>query len=172
MQVVYQSPQQLTLALFDGQPTYPLTLLRSRRHRMGDWNVHFHIIGESHAVIFTHHGRPLFTELLACIPVSAEQCAYVHPFTTLDAHMMQRDNYQVQVTFDATTPSPLTNSLELAFPPVWGRVPITRIEWEQTGSCLHWRTLHTYPNHLGETCVRTTSHFDFESNKLEGRYSL
>ena len=162
---IYQHPRDLTLALFNGEPTFPMTLLRSRRLNVGQWDVHFHIIGESHAVIFSYERTPVFSEVLACVDV--QRAHYTHHFSDLAPAHITQVGYGVEVTVQEThwqLPDGV-ETLELEFPQMFGQKPRTRVQWHYEHNCLQWWTLHTYPLQGELIRVKTMSYFDFLGGK-------
>jgi hypothetical protein len=161
----YQHPRDLTLALFSGEPTFPMTLLRSHRLNVGRWDVHFHIIGESHAAIFSYEREPVFSEVLACVDV--KRAMYTYKFASLEQHQVVRGGYAVAVTADVVNwhiPC-VAETLQLDFPKMFGQKPVTRIQWHYDNHCLQWWTLHTYPLEGDLIEVKTMSYFDFSGGK-------
>ncbi|MEO1663027.1 MAG: DUF2617 family protein [Chloroflexota bacterium] len=165
MEPIYQHPHDLTLALFRGEPTFKMTLLRSRRVNVGAWDVHFHIIGESHAVIFSYERTPVFSEVLACVEV--ERAHRMHRFTSLKTYRFEEANYRVRCSTGRVKwkiPAG-AKKLEVQFPPMFGQVPLTRVKWHMDGHTLLWWTLHTYPLENDIIAVKTMSNFDFAGGK-------
>ncbi|MEM6284720.1 MAG: DUF2617 family protein [Chloroflexota bacterium] len=165
MEPIYQHPRDLTLALFCGEPTFRMTLLRSRRVNAGPWDVHFHIIGESHAAIFSYERTPVFSEVLACVDV--ERAFVIHRFESLEPYRFARGSYGVTCTADRVDwqkPASV-QKLEVQFPPMFGQVPMTRLQWQLDQQCIRWWTLHTYPLENDMIAVKTMSYFDFAGGK-------
>lgn len=162
MQTIYQHPRDLALVLFRGEPTQPLTRLKTDRLRLGRWEAAFHIIGESHAVILSYAGVPVFSEMLSCAPLSGEGGDTVCDLSDMQPRQLERSGYGVCVTFDEPVPAaPMDASqIKFAFPAVFGQKPLTRVQWAQDDGTLRWWTLHVYPLQTGVIHVYTTSYFD------------
>lgn len=164
MQSIQQHPSDLVLALFTGEPRFPMTLMRSARVKHGAWSVHFHVIGESHAAIMTHQDEIIRSETLSCHPVAADRCELYHPFPDMQDYQLSTDGYQIEVVFDHPTwelPYPKNDEmLYVAFPEVYGQTPVTRIQWEHTAEGLRWWTLHVYPFENSKITVYTRSYLN------------
>lgn len=159
---VYQYPKDLKLAVLGTIPPPPLTVLHTRQHVYGEWSFTFNIIGESHAIHITQAGKPILSEILACVPIASEICKYLHDFAESTASAWEMPNYKVQVSFHDELPTPIestTDQIVLQFPEVHGQVPITKIGWCFDGVRMQWWTLHTYPSDTSMTYVVSQSFF-------------
>lgn len=169
MKPIYQHPQDLSLALFKGEPQFPMTLLRSIRLNFGRWDVYMHIIGESHAVIIAKDGEPFFSEMLSCSGVQPVRCYQHFDFQTAEQITHQESYYRVSAALNAPDweiPLPLPNTtMEMAFPLMFGKKPITRIQWQVKQGGLEWWTVHVYPLEAETVCVYSHSDFDFTYNE-------
>lgn len=162
MQTIHQHPRDLALALFRGEPTIPITCLKSAHLSIGRWDAAFHIIGESHAVTLAYDSEPIFAEMLSCAPLSAPCCNFFCDLSDMQPRQINRDGYSVHVTFD-DPPSAAPDAaaaIEFAFPRVFGQKPITRIQWAYHQNTIQWWTLHVYPLSTGVTHVYTASFYD------------
>lgn len=160
---VYQRPHDLVLGILRQEMTHPPRVLRRRTWRGGSYTVRFRIIGESHIVRVERGGALCFQEVLACLPLAPEQCAHRQMFADLQPHCYQRDDYEVAVAFThgvnagGALLQARWDGFEMRFGAVHGVTPLTRIEWQQEGDWLRWRTLHTYPNVEAVTAVYSAS---------------
>lgn len=175
MNSIYQHPRDLRFALFDGEPTFPMTILEEAHVTHGLWTFRFCIIGESHATTIYHAGEPMFSEVLACYPVQPEQCTRLYTFDHHERHEVAQERYRGAVAFDHPTwPEPdafRDQQLEVVFPSTFGEVPVTRVQWHTQDSVMQWWTLHTYPLTTGTTYVYTRSSFDFASIQQGEHYT-
>lgn len=165
---IIQHPRDLSLGVFAGVPTQPLTVIQQTQVHLAQMSVQFQIIAESHCVRIARAGVPIFSELLSCAPIHAESCTYVTEFTNLSPARHTQDNtYTVDVDF-GNPPWHIphtanTHHLECAFPPVFGHTPQTRIQWQITTPTLTWWTLHTYPLSPNQVIsVHTQSQYTLE----------
>jgi hypothetical protein len=168
MNLIQQHPRDLRLALFEGVPNFPMTVLKEAQESYSQWAFRFCIIGESHAVTVYHAGQPIFSEALACYPVRPDQCVQLCTFDDLRGQWAAHDRYCGQVTFDRPllndTEHKDTNAIEVEFPSTFKEVPVTQIQWKANKGVMYWWTLHTYPLVTGTIRVYTQSSFDFASN--------
>jgi hypothetical protein len=160
---VYQRPHDLVLGVLRQEMTHPLRVLRRRNWRGGDYTLRFQIIGESHVVRVERAGVLCFQEVLACLPLAPEQCAYMQTFSDLQAHRYAQDDYGVAVTFARGASAgdvmdARRAGFEVRFRMMHGVIPVTRIEWQRDGDWLRWWTLHTYPDAEAVTSVYSASH--------------
>jgi hypothetical protein len=161
---VQQSPRDLQLYVFAGQPAGDYRVLRRATVVEADWRVEFTIIGESHTVAVLCAGRPMLSEMLACMAVPRDRSLHLHHFADLQSHTYAAPAlpYRVEVAFgDAVPDSAHTPQLQFAFPEIWGRIPITQIGWRIVDEGVSWWTLHTYPDAEGVCVVTSRSDFAF-----------
>jgi len=168
MNAVYQHPRELVLALFTSAPGLPMTVLQSSKLSYGSWTVDVNVIGESHAIIFSREGKPVFSEVLACYPVTKHRAYYAYEFAKMDDHGIHIGPYYGHVNFrepDWTVPPAGPESLEVTFPQTennrGSEVPVTRVQWQYEHERLQWWTLHTYPLKKETIRVYSRSHYDF-----------
>ncbi len=144
----------------------PLRILKLNSIRWHGWDVTFHILGASHAVII-EDGEVSLTELLTCGPlantgrivaeddgsVETQVCGSVQGLF-VKAYLRPRRLAEVNSPLrDIETP----DLLEAAYPGSGGtEVPITRIRWRDLGQTLLVETLHTYPEEGLAIQSRTT----------------
>jgi hypothetical protein len=161
---VYQRPQDLVLGVTDRDVSHRFQILKRADVQTGALYVRFHIIGESHFVTVQNGGATLFHEILACVPLRADECWHLQRFSTLDAHFYRREAYQVEVTFGAKAVAMARSAqmIEVQFPRVYGVTPVTRVSWKQTRQRLYWWTLHTYPERAGTLYVQTASQVELD----------
>lgn len=161
---IHQDPRDLALTIILGKLQTPLTILKRHTLTLGTWHLNFHIIGESHLVTIEHDQQPVLCEVLACADIKAT-AAYHHTFRDLASHCYEQPGYSVHVDFDDSTdtlaPSGSDNLLEMVFPDIEDKSPITQVLWEKVGeNTLQWQTLHVYPYNDRLICVRSLSYFD------------
>jgi hypothetical protein len=146
--MIDQRPTDLVLGIVRTEIGYPLRCLQQAECILGAWRVIFRIIGESHVARVEHDGRLVFQEILACIPLTADECHHWQPFD------------QVRVGFSSQIDEARPYHMEVRFPGVDGRKPVTRIGWQAQTAHLTWWTLHTYPQPEGWVYVQTGSTLD------------
>jgi hypothetical protein len=163
LEPIYQRPVDLELGLFAGDLPVQLTILAQKTVTLGAWAFGFHIIGESHFVSVIQADKPILHEVLACVQLPAAACQHHHRFADLLAHRYDREPYTVSVSLEsgqAQPPSPKKGAqLELAFPEIFEKTPITRVGWMVVDGTVTWWTTHLYPERDGITTVRTASKF-------------
>lgn len=163
---VIQHPRDLTLALYRGEPTQRLTVLKSHSVQVGRWCAHLHIVGESHAAIISRDGVPVFAETFSCAPTADQNHDQQFTFEDLQPLHHTQPGYGVQVAF--RTPAwqlptlQAENTLEYRFPVTYGQHPLTRAQWHVADGCLRWWTLHVYPLQNDTIHVYTQSHYHQE----------
>jgi hypothetical protein len=162
---IHQRPQDLILGIVQTELSYPVKPLQSAVYDAGLFRLQFQIIGESHIVRVECAGAPVFHEVLACLPLRAEQCAHWHRFADLRPHTYQAGRYCVEVQCDSTPdgwspPAQPQQQLEVHFPLVNGQTPVTRVAWAQIDTTTYWWTLHTYPAINDTVYVYTASYLD------------
>jgi hypothetical protein len=165
---VHQHPADLVLALLDSRPPVPMTVLAARSLTVGRYRFAFHIIGESHWVQVEADQRPIWAEVLACVPISPSVCWVHHPFADLAPHRVGVGGYVAAIHFeifsaDARLEDLAPPHLEVRFPAVHGHTPFTRLWWGQQGKTVWWRTLHLYPEAAQVTAVWSESAFRVSS---------
>ena len=167
MKTIYQQPTDLILGVLTGQHLHNLTVLQNKQVKMGDWSVEFQIIGESHRVIARHAGTVKFQEIMACVPLVAHDCYHFNTFPHLNAHSFRRDVYGVEIWF-SDEPVPLLEAadLEVCFPAVHDRQPVTQIKWEVLSHKIRWWTLHVYPLPSQTITVLSSSHLNTKDGHL------
>jgi len=158
---IYQQPGDLILGIFDRPlTTEPLTLEQTTIQQ-GPVSARFQIIGESHIARLERGGLAWFSETLSCLPLRAPDCLHWHSFIERRDHHFRQDHYEIKVHFqDKVIPARRTtgqSSIQVHFPPVFGQVPVTRIEWQIGVDTLKWWTLHTYPEAMHTTYVESES---------------
>lgn len=161
---IHQNPRDLALTIIPGKLQNPLTILKHHTLTLGAWHLNFQIIGESHLVTIERDQRPVLCEVLACADTKAA-AAHHHTFQDLAAHCYELPGYSVRVDFDDSTdtlaPSGSDNLLEMVFPDIEGKSPVTQVLWERVGeNTLQWQTLHVYPYNGRLIRVRSLSYFD------------
>jgi hypothetical protein len=158
---IYQQPGDLILALFDTPLAMEPLVLEEAVCHAGPISAYLQIIGESHIVRIEREERPWFYETLSCLPLHAHECQHWHSFIDRREHQHAQGGYRVQVRFnDDELPPRRTagrTSIQVYFPPVFGQVPLTRIEWQAEPDRLRWWTLHTYPEAMRTTYVESES---------------
>lgn len=170
---VHQLPNDLRLCILANDAGADFHILKTQVVAYGDWQFTFAIIGESHVITVRRAGQVILREMLACAYIPQNQCIHNHPFVTGDNHNYADAalRYQINVTFLASEPPPITakDQIQVAFPEIWGRIPITQIGWQRWRgqhnqaaiSTVRWWTLHTYPHRTGSvTYVSTASSLD------------
>lgn len=169
---VHQHPTDLRLCVLSQDTALNFTILKSETIQAVDWQITFAIIGESHFVSIVHAGQMVLREILACADIPQESCIHNYHFIAGSDHKYDYSpsGYQVEVTFHATESPciPAEHQIQVAFPEIWGRIPITQIGWQQAGQMLRWWTLHTYPHQTGVTSVSTASSFVLANTQDEG----
>lgn len=166
---ILQYPTDLIFAVMEHDVSSLLTVLKTEVVRMGDYIIHFAIIGESHCITVTHRGQFIRQEVLACTDIPAILQANSHKFAKLDLYQHEEHGYEVRVWFaDALETMDWENQglLRMDFPEMFGQIPFTQVQWQVTPSSIRWRTTHVYPLDTHTTYVYTTSQFD-----LTGRSS-
>jgi hypothetical protein len=166
-EAIYQNPADLELGILTQELPVKLTVLAQESLEIGEWRLAFYIIGESHFVRIERGGALILYEVLACMRLPAEACSHHHRFGDLQPHDFRHGSYSVAVGIgdcadgqlipDSTSPF-----LELEFPAIFGRVPVTRIHVDEGHGNVRWWTLHLYPQPEGITAVRTFSTFNCE----------
>lgn len=161
---VQQKPTDLVLTILATALPDTVTILKTDKITINQWSFEFSIIGESHVVTVNREERLQFHEMLACVHVPEIHCTHYYPFHTLHAHHHNTQGYSVDVAFAPlptwTLPdTSITPHLEVAFPMVWGKMPITRIAWDYDNDQITWWTLHVYPERDTTTYVHTKSQF-------------
>lgn len=165
--LVFQRPTDLRLCVLHTAISQHFRVLRSHTLHFNGWCANFDIIGESHAVTLRYGEKFVLREILACVDIAAEQCTHYHTCELLKPHTFQEHPYQVALSFsdEMTGNSPRSTgqnqAIQVAFPEIWGRIPITEIRWSLDEYALTWWTLHSYPNPQGITYVHTVSQFLF-----------
>jgi len=168
---VHQHPADLVLALLDSRPPVPMTVLAAGSLVVGRYRFAFHVIGESHWVQVEADQKPVWAEVLACVPISPLVCWVHHPFTDLMPHRVALEGYIGAVRFETFSagsagtrlddlPPP---QLEVRFPAIHGHLPLTRLWWGQRGETVWWQTLHLYPEAAQVTAVWSESAFRVSS---------
>lgn len=164
MEPIFQHPSDLVLALYNAPPP-PLTVLKSRRVRIGQWEAAFHIIGESHAVMLSKGGRVVRSEVLACTGTPAG-AVYTHAFSAMAWHRVRLPGHGVAVSFDVLpwdVPPPGRDQITLQFPKMFGQTPLTRVQWQVEAGALRWYTVHVYPLPDGAVRVYSRSQFALDA---------
>lgn len=159
-QGVVQSPHDLVLAVHTEALTVPLDILAQSSVELHGHRLTWAIIGESHTVRVEQAGRVVLHEVFACVDLAGQVCRHQQHFRGLDAHRYGHAGYTIAVAFDRpawSVPAACDGHLEFAFALTHGRVPVTRIDWQQDGDALRWWTLHTYPEAGGVREVYTYS---------------
>jgi hypothetical protein len=161
---IHQNPRDLALTIIPGKLQTPLTILKHHVLTLGMWQLSFHIIGESHLVTIEYDQQPILCEVLACADIMAA-AAHHHTFRDLASHCYEQPGYSVRVDFedqtDSLAPSGSDNLLEMVFPDIENKSPITQVLWEMAGeNIMQWKTLHLYPYNGRVICVRSLSYFD------------
>lgn len=161
LQPVYQKPGDLKLIVTRQDWTRAFTILCQDEARFRDLLVSFCIIGESHITTIWKGECVLVQEILACTDFTPESSLCQYQFGALAPCVYNRDNYRIEVRFESG-PEWVSSALDggeisMEFPAVWGETPHTRIQWWQVGNCIHWRTLHLYPEQNHSTYVHTAS---------------
>jgi hypothetical protein len=166
---IYQQPGDLILGLFDNELAVDPLILEQATVHHGPVTAHFQIIGESHIARIERDERVWFHETLSRLPLHAHECQHWHSFIDRRNHHFEQAGYRVQVAFqyDEMPPRRTTgrSMIQVYFPPVFGLVPITRIEWQVSERALTWWTLHTYPEAMRTTYVESESVLEFLTNK-------
>lgn len=163
LDVIYQQPEDLILAVISGELSQKFTVLQQQQITLGDWCVQFHIIGESHHVCLAYQDQVVLHEVLACTTLDEVTCQHHHAFHRVKAHRYAQPGYNVTVQFMQTAPAeptlPPANWLDVRFPTVYGLEPYTRLGWQMDTDRLHWWTVHVYPTADHVTYVTTQSYF-------------
>lgn len=159
-----QNAQDLVLALVEHDALPSMRVLLAESVEIAAWRFDFAIIGESHYVRISHEGRLLMREILACLPLKAEDCKLYQPFSVLEPFAYQESAYQVAVGFESRLPvwTQKQDSLSYQFPVTHGKVPETRIQWQIHAGQLRWQTLHSYPEARRQRLVLSESAFRFD----------
>jgi hypothetical protein len=158
---IYQQPGDLILGVFENDLAVEPLILEQAVVQHGPVTARFQIIGESHITRIERDEQVWFHETLSCLPLHAHECQHWHSFIDRRDHWHEQGTYRVRVRFQRDRlPPRRTNgrsSIQVHFPPVFGQVPITRIEWQVSQGCLTWWTLHTYPEAMQTTYVESES---------------
>src|SRR5687768_584771 len=127
-----QKAQDLVLAVVENDALPSMRVLLSESLQLAAWRFDFAIIGESHYVRISHEGRLVMREILACLPLKAEDCKLYQPFGNLEPFAYQESAYQVAVAFESRVPvwTQEEQCLSYQFPVTHGKVPETRIQWQ------------------------------------------
>lgn len=189
MPAVVQEPADLVLAVGSGTPRPMPTVLDEAVVTHAGIRARFQVISASHLVQLEVDGHPWFHETLSCQPLptsaaGAPDVLHAHAFGDLrDHHAVvtpaagEPGTYRVVVRVippssgqaEPEDPRVGPGRLEVAFPPVHGQVPITRIVWVPGMHQLTWTTLHTYPRVDG--IWRVTSRSVLELTGGDDRWS-
>lgn len=161
---VEQDPTHLSFGLLRDDIHLDLTVIQEQIVETGEWRFVFHIVGESHRVLIYHHAQLHHQEVLACIPLLAEDCAYYAQFAELQAYQLNVKPYQFDIRFSTETMPLFTPAnLEVWFPTVYGVAPVTQIRWADNGQKMRWWTLHLYPRAHDTVTVLTYSEYNYSS---------
>lgn len=162
---VLQHPQDLTLTLWQGAPTISLHRLVAEQITLGEWEIQFEIIGESHAVTFARAGCVIGAEVFACVPVPSGFRGRSVPYSALRRESITAQGYRFGMSTCqrclAWPQAEYTRQLAWEFPAVNGETPVTALFWGIFYNSLYWWSQHTYPLETGITRVYTQSFFDF-----------
>ena len=166
MQVIFQKPTDLVLAIVEGELSSPLTVLKQTTLAAAQYRFVFSILGESHMVRVEHENGLIFHEVLACSELVSNNPVHYHRFNDLKAYRYHRAGYNIAISFevhraDRLLPASAETSLEVQFPETHGRIPVTRVEWQATETAMSWRTVHLYPTDRRATSVVSESIFWF-----------
>ena len=167
MKTIHQHPTELVLGVLTNQQPHNLTVLQSKQVKIGRWSLDFQIIGESHRVIARYDTFVVVQEILACVPLVADDCRHFKRFATLGAHSFRQDAYEVAIWF-SEEPVPLLEgaNLEVWFPVVYHSQPVTQIKWDVLPTGIRWWTLHLYPLQTGTVTVLSSSHLQTKDGDL------
>lgn len=160
--MVYQQPTDLILGILPTDTPLNLNIIQSQQVMMGAFSFTFEIIGESHRVRVALHNQLVMQEILACVPLVAEDCWHYHPFKMLQNHSFARQRYQIVVYFSRTPIHLVAPQLTVQFPMIGGQIPLTQIGWKQHNEAIRWSTLHIYPNRQSTTYVYSNSIFHIQ----------
>lgn len=172
LRAIYQHPTDLRLCVLTDDTALDFTILRQESIESANWQITFAIIGESHAISVAHEGQLVLREVLACAAIPQDACCHNHHFAAGNDHQYAHPalSYQIEVQFDTTEnwSNTAEHQIQVAFPEIWGRIPITRIGWQLAGHNLRWWTLHTYPHQSGITYASTASSLLLADTQNEG----
>jgi hypothetical protein len=174
LKAIYQEPSRLILGIAYSHLPCQLTILKQELLTVGQWRFMFHIIGESHFVQVEYDKQLVLQELLACIDLDPAYCSHYHDFGNLNIHRYSHSGYSVNVDFKSrdkgyTLPNGL--AMEVAFPAIYGTVPVTQIRWQVTRDKVRWWTHHLYPQEAGVVEVRTQTGFNLTARYKHGEHN-
>lgn len=168
---VEQHPADLRLYVFTDDAPHSLRILSQHTEQLmtrgGLLSATFCVVGESHMVTLRLAGRVVLREVLACVRLSAARCLHQHACNSMTPHQFSTAQYQVALCFNTPLALPaapraaVSGLLSVAFPEIWGRIPVTEVRWHALPDRLRWWTLHTYPQEAGAQQVVSASQFVF-----------
>lgn len=167
MKTIHQHPTELVLGVLTSQQLHNLTIVQSEQVNAGRWAFEFQIIGESHRIIARYNNVVVLQEILACVPLAADDCHHFKRFATLGAHTFRQDSYGMEIWF-SEEPVPLLEgaNLEVWFPAVHHSQPVTQIKWDVLPNGIRWWTLHLYPLQTRTITVLSSSHLQIKDGDL------
>ena len=159
---IEQDPINLSFGLVKANIHLELTVLQEHTVNINNWQFVFQIVGESHRVLVYYKGQLQQQEVLACIPLRADDCVHHATFDQLQNYQLDADSYQFDIRFSTEIVPLLTQvDMEVGFPQVYGGYPVTQLCWEDNGHLMRWRTLHLYPRAHDTVTVLTYSEYNY-----------
>ncbi|NDJ85896.1 MAG: DUF2617 family protein [Chloroflexi bacterium] len=157
---VHQQPTDLVLTVIKGGPLLPATILQTATIAHGDWVITFEVIGESHRVVIERAGQVMMQEVLACIVLPPDLDAHHHRFDTLEPYTYQDGpHYATRLSFLRSPQLLGSPRLSMTFPQIYGKYPVTQLDWHLRDGVLDWASLHIYPQLRGTIGVYSLSTF-------------
>ncbi len=160
--LIEQDPTSLSFGILSDSIQLQLNVLQEQVVTCGDWRFVFQIVGESHRVLIYHNDTVLQQEVLACIPLLAEDCQHYAQFEHLQDYQLNTSPYQFDIRFSTENVPLFTQvDMEVDFPQLHGVTPVTQLRWDDTGKSMRWWTLHLYPRSQDTVTVLTYSEYNY-----------
>lgn len=160
--LIEQDPTSLSFGFLSDSIQLHLNVLQAQVVHCGAWRFVFQIVGESHRVLIYQEDILVHQEVLACIPLVAQDCQHYAQFASLQDYQLQAQPYQFDIRF-STENVPLFSQvdMEVDFPQLHGVTPVTQLRWNDTGKSMRWWTLHLYPRSTDTVTVLTYSEYTY-----------